>query len=159
MKTEHEGLSHNEIFQVAEVQLTYKSKVSPKLRPKVSTSADAYTVLRGLWNSDTIELREEFKIFLLNRANKVLGVYDISSGGVAGTVVDAKLIFIAALRGLASSIILAHNHPSGNLQPSQQDIDLTHKISQGAKLLDLSVMDHIIVTTTEYYSFQDNGKM
>ncbi len=157
MKNENAGITQNEMFSVAEVQLVYKSKVSPSLRPKITSSRDAYSILKSLWNENTIELHEEFKVLLLNRANRVLAVYDVSSGGVAGTVADPKLIFIAALRGLASSIIVAHNHPSGNLRPSQQDIDLTKKIKEGGKLLEIQVSDHIIVTNEGYYSFADEG--
>jgi DNA repair protein RadC len=159
MKNVNAGIIQNEMFSVAEVQLVYKSKVSPSLRPKITSSRDAYSILKSLWNENTIELHEEFKVLLLNRANRVLAVYDVSSGGVAGTVADPKLIFIAALRGLASSIIIAHNHPSGNLRPSQQDIDLTKKIREGGKLLEIQVSDHIIVTNESYYSFADEGMM
>jgi DNA repair protein RadC len=159
MKINDDQISASDVFEVAEVQLSYRSKVPPKLRPKISSSRDAYTILKGLWNTDTIEMREEFKVLLLNRAHKVLGIYNISTGGVAGTVVDPKLVFIAALRGLASSIILAHNHPSGNLQASEQDINLTRKLVQAGKTLEIQVSDHIIITADSYYSFADNGNM
>ena len=100
---------------------------------------------------------EQFKIMLLNRANKILGIFTVSTGGVAGTVADPKVLFAAALKGNASSIILAHNHPSGNLKPSEADRQLTNKLSQAGKLLDISVLDHLIITADEYFSFADEG--
>ena len=90
---------------------------------------------------------------LLNRANKVLGIFEVSSGGSTGTVADPKLVFAAAIKANACGIILAHNHPSGNLQPSQADIDLTKKMKEGGKLLEIQILDHVIITTEGYYSF------
>lgn len=111
------------------------------------------------WNQNVLELQEEFKAILLNRANKVLGIVPISSGGVSGTVADPKLIFLAAIKGVASSIIVAHNHPSGNLTPSVQDDQLTKRLKEAGKLLEIQVLDHIIYTTEGYYSYADNGLM
>lgn len=102
---------------------------------------------------------EQFYTILLNRANKVIDVIKISQGGVAGTVADAKVIFKSAVEKLASGIILAHNHPSGNLKPSQADITLTRKIKEAGSLLDISVLDHIIIANDEYFSFSDQGMM
>lgn len=116
-------------YQVTEIQLMYKTKVNPGDRPKISNSNDVYEILKSNWNLDTIELHEEFKILLLNRANKVLGIVNISTGGISGTMADPKLIFSSALKANASSIILSHNHPSGNLNPSQSDLNLTNKVS------------------------------
>ena len=96
---------------------------------------------------------------LLNRANRVLGLIDISLGGTAGTIADPKVIFAAAIKSNASGIILVHNHPSGNLQPSQQDLDLTRKIKTGGQILDVVVMDHMIITSESYLSFTDEGLM
>jgi len=96
---------------------------------------------------------------LLNRAGRVLGIIEVSSGGLSGTVADPKVVFSAALKGNASSIILAHNHPSGNLRPSQADLDLTKKIQRGGQLLDITVSDHLIITSEGFYSFTDEGLM
>lgn len=145
------------IQHLAEVELVYKTKVRPGDRLKVSTSKDAYEVLIQAWDSNTLELREEFKILLLNRASKVLGLFNLSKGGVSGTVADPKLIFAAALKANASSIILAHNHPSGNLQPSQADLDLTRKCKEAGRFLEIQVLDHLILTTESYYSMADEG--
>jgi len=123
---------------------------------KINSSKDVVEVLRSVW-SDQIEYREEFAVICLNRANKVLGYSVISSGGMAGTVADPKVIFQIALKSNASSIILAHNHPSGNIQPSESDINLTKKMKQAGELLDLPVLDHVILTSETYYSLADEG--
>src|SRR3989337_1007587 len=141
-----ESTNEKTLFEVAELQLSYKSKVKASLRPKISRSKDVEDVLRKYWNEDTLELHEQFKILLLNRAHRVIGIFEVSSGGLAGTVADPKLIFACALKAAASGIILAHNHPSGNINPSQADIDLTKKLRDGGKLLDTQVLDHIVIT-------------
>ena len=94
---------------------------------------------------------------LLNRTNRVLGMVDISLGGIAGTIADPKVIFAAAIKSNACGIILVHNHPSGNLKPSHQDLDLTRKIKAGGQILDIGVMDHLIITSKGYLSFTDEG--
>ena len=144
-----------EVYQIAEVELTYKTHVKPSLRPKISSSKDSYEVLLQSWDENKLEFIEQAKVILLNRANRVLGICDLSTGGVAGTVVDPKLVFIAALKANASAIILAHNHPSCNLNPSAADITLTKKLKEGGNFLELPVLDHIIVTKEGYYSFAD----
>ena len=145
------------INQVTEIQIIYKNKIKPSERSRITCSEDAYKILKENWNQDTLELKEEFKILLLNRANKVLGIVNISSGGVSGTVADPKLIFSAALKANASSLILTHNHPSGNLKPSEADISLTNKLKNGGNLLEISVLDHLIITQEGYYSLADQG--
>lgn len=119
------------LYQVSEINVTYRPKFKASERPAISTSRDCYNILSQNWDMNKIELLEQFKILLLNRANKVLGIYEVSSGGMTGTVADPKLIFSAALKGCGSSIVLSHNHPSGNLKPSQADINLTRKIKEG----------------------------
>lgn len=108
-----------------------------------------------LWDHNKIELLEEGKILLLNRANAVLGVLHASVGGVTGTVIDPKIVFITALKANACGIILAHNHPSGSLLPSEADTKLTGKINEGARLLDMRLLDHLIVTPEGYFSYAD----
>ncbi len=102
---------------------------------------------------------EEFRVIYLNRANKIIGDKQISVGGVTGTVADPKIIFRKGIELLACSIVLAHNHPSGNLRPSKADIDLTKKMKEAGKLMEIDVIDHIIVTDNGYYSFADDGMM
>jgi DNA repair protein RadC len=144
---------------IAEVELVYSTKVKPSNRVKISSSKDAYEILNQTWNVNTIELREEMKVILLNNWHKVLGIYNVSHGGITGTVADPKLIFAAALKANATGIILAHNHPSGNSQPSQADIGLTRKCKEIGELLDIKILDHMIMTTEGYYSFADEGMM
>ena len=143
--------------QVAEVELIYKSKVKASERPHITTSKDAADLLKLCWDENKIDFVEQFKVLFLNRANKVLGIYDVSSGGVTGTVADPKLIFVAALKANACAIVISHNHPSGNLKPSQQDEQLTLKIKEAGKFLDIRLLDHIIITSEGYYSFADEG--
>jgi len=143
--------------QVAEVELVYKTKVKPSQRPKITTSVDAYEILQKIWNRDKIELVEEFKVLLLNRSNKVLGVLDASSGGITGTVADPRIILTAAIKANAVGIVLSHNHPSGSVKPSRADEELTVKIREAARFLDMTVLDHIIITSEGYYSFADEG--
>lgn len=123
-------------------------------RPQVRGSRDAFQLLSGLLEDLA---HEEFWVLLLNRANRVIGREQISSGGTAGTVVDSKMVFRKALEYRASSIILSHNHPSGQLQPSQADIDLTRKLKEGGALLDIHILDHLIVGERSFYSFADEG--
>ncbi|MFD2160792.1 JAB domain-containing protein [Paradesertivirga mongoliensis] len=106
---------------------------------------------------ETIEFIETFKVMLLNRANRVLGMMEITTGGISGTVADPKVIFAAALKSTASGIILSHNHPSGSLRPSQADINLTRKLKSAGELLDIAVLDHMILTSESYFSFADEG--
>jgi DNA repair protein RadC len=125
-------------------------------KPKITGSRDAYDLVKA----DLLDIaHEEFWIVLLNRANRVIKKSQISQGGVAGTVADPKIIFKLALDELASGIILAHNHPSGNLTASQADLDLTKKLREAGKLLDIQVLDHIIVAGQKYLSFADEGFM
>lgn len=142
---------------LSEVQMSYKTKVKPSELEKIMSSHDSYEILKDLYNDDQIEYVEQFIILLINRANKVLGWVKISQGGITGTIADPRIIFQAALMSNATSIILSHNHPSGNRNPSSADIDLTRKVTAGGKLLDISVMDHLIITTDGYYSFADEG--
>ncbi|MBL7709850.1 MAG: JAB domain-containing protein [Chitinophagaceae bacterium] len=144
-------------YYVAELELVYKSKVKPSQRPQVSSSRDIYRLLLGLWNPDKIEMLEEFKVLFLNRANKVLGVMDIASGGITGCVADPRIILAAAVKANAVNIVMAHNHPSGSIKPSRADEQLTQKIKEAARWMDITVLDHLIITDGEYYSFADEG--
>ena len=123
-------------------------------KPKISGSKDIYDLLK----SELLDIpHEAFWIVLLNRANRVIKKHQISQGGVAGTVADPKIIFKIALEELASGVILAHNHPSGNLTASQADIDLTRKLKESGKLLEIQILDHIIFADKKYMSFADEG--
>jgi DNA repair protein RadC len=122
----------------------------------VHSSKDAYEAIKSQFTDLN---HEEFWILLLNRANKITSKQLISKGGQAGTVADPKIIFNTALQNHASSVILAHNHPSGNLKPSQADIDLTRKLKSAGAFLDIPVLDHLIITDTGFFSFTDEGML
>lgn len=131
-----------------------KLKFEGKRSPVISSSQLAFEIA----SPHLLDLNhEEFWIILLNRANKLIELKNVSKGGVSGTIADAKLIFQAALSKLASSMIVCHNHPSGNLKPSKADIKLTRKLIEGGKNLDIAVLDHLILGNNSYFSFADEG--
>lgn len=142
---------------LAEVTVAYKSKIAKADRISVRKSECLYKYLLSVWNEDKLEHMEEVKIIMLNRANEILGWASISSGGLNGVIMDKKVIFQHALLCNASAIVLAHNHPSGNLKPSYEDIDVTKKIVQAGLIIDIDVLDHIIMTANGYTSFSDDG--
>lgn len=147
------------LFNVGEVEIVYKKKVKAKIsdRPQINTSKDAYEVLRHYWNEGKMDLFEEFKVLLLNRSNRVLHLFEVSSGGMTATIADPRLILVCALKTAAVSIILAHNHPSTNTKPSRADEELTQKIKQACAYFDIKVLDHIILSSEGYFSFADEG--
>lgn len=142
---------------VAAMELGRRRKESePVEKPKVGSSREAYDLLCG----DMMDLpHEEFWVLLLNRANRLIRKHRISEGGVSGTVADPKVIFKSALDHLASGIIVAHNHPSGNRTASQSDIDLTRKLKEAGKFLEIQLLDHLIVCGPKYFSFADEGML
>lgn len=144
---------------VSEIELIYKSKVKSSDRPHISSSRCAYTILKDCWDPCKIEFLEQFKVLLLSQSNTVLGLYEASSGGMSGTVVDIRVLFTAALKARAAGIIIAHNHPSGGTVPSQPDIMITRKIAQAGTILDIKLLDHLILTAESYYSFADEGAL
>ena len=146
-------------FNVSEVEIVYHNKVPVKKRIKVSRSSDAHEILKSSWNMNKIELLEEFKILMLDRGGHCLGISSIATGGISGCLIDVRIIFVTALMAKASSIILAHNHPSGLTNPSRADIDITEKLMLAGKVLDIDVRDHLILTADSYSSFQDEGYM
>lgn len=152
-----EQLVKEALVKVAEVELVYKSKVKASERPTIQSSRDAVNVFRILWEDGKMDLMEQFKVLFLNRGNKVIGIYIVSTGGITGTVADPRLIFTAALKSNAVSLILCHNHPSGSLKPSKADEELTQKIMGAGKFLDIKVLDHVILSSESYFSFADEG--
>ncbi len=146
---------------------TYKSKIVQydlkKLpadfpKAKISSSADAADYIRQFY-SDDIEVYESFFILLLNRANNTIGYAKISQGGIVGTVIDVRIIAKYAIESLATAVILAHNHPSGNLFPSDADHQITQRTRDTLKIFECQTLDHIILTAKSYYSFADNGQI
>ena len=152
-------LSLEELNNVSEIDIVYKKKVNCKVseRPLIRSSSDVYEILLHYWDKDKIDLIEEFKVLFLNRSNRVLQIYNVSSGGITGTVADPRLILAAALKVASCSIMLAHNHPSTSLKPSKADEELTSKIKYAAQFHDIKVLDHVIVSSEGYYSFADEG--
>jgi len=140
---------------LAALELGKRRNIEPHVeRKKITCSNDVAEIFIPLLRDLP---HEEFWIVLLNRANLIIDTYRISQGGISGTVTDVRLILKAALDRMATQLILCHNHPSGNLQPSKEDINITHKIYEAGKLIDVQLLDHIIVSATGYYSLADNG--
>ena len=144
---------------LAEIQVSYKTKVKPSERKKITQAKDCYDILKEVWDMDNIEHVESAVLLLLNRTNQVLGWFKLSVGGVAGTVIDKKVIFQIALNANASHFIVSHNHPSGTLKASESDIRLTRDLKTAAKMLDLELLDHVIITSEGYISLADEGLM
>lgn len=145
------------LYQVSEITVSYFPKFKASERPLIMGAKSAYEILMATWDQGKIQYVEQFKVIFLSRGNRVLGIFEASTGGVAGTIADPKVIFGAALKCNSSSIVLAHNHPSAALKPSQADINMTRKLAAAGQLLDMPVLDHIIVTAEGYFSFADEG--
>ena len=144
-------------YLASEIQLSYSPRLKPSQRPKITGSQSVYELLLHNWDAGKINFVEQFKVLLLDRSNKVLGIYVLSTGSSTASVVDCRLIFAAALKSNACGIILAHNHPSGNLKPSVSDKATTHKVVAAGKILEIPVMDHLIISSEGYFSFLDEG--
>lgn len=142
---------------LAEVSLKYRSRVAPDQMPIITGPKDAERILREVWDADTIQLREEFMILLLNTAKKCLGWSKIISGSTTATIVDPASNFHVALLSNATSIILSHNHPCGNIEPSESDRELTKRIKESGSMLGINVIDHIILTAENFISFRANN--
>lgn len=140
---------------IPEITLKFKTGETKKVR--ISSSRDAFTFLKELYDQDTIELNETCIALFLNRANNTIGWFKVSQGGISATVVDNKLIVATALKCAASAIILSHNHPSGNAQPGETDKASTNMLKEACSLFDITLLDHIICTSTDYFSFADDG--
>jgi len=149
--------SPEELMVIPEITVLYDKKKKPKT--SITSAKHSVAVFKQVWDID-INMRERVYAIFLNRKNMVMGVYLLSTGGVEGSIVDLKLLFGTATKMLASGVILAHNHPSGNLNPSNNDIQLTEKVKKAAGILDIAFIDHIIITEEfNYYSFAEEGKL
>lgn len=149
----------NTDYRVAEVELSYRNRVAKSKRKQILDSTTAYRVLRENFSDDTIDYKETFKVLYLNQACQVLGCSTISEGGITQTMADVRLILQGALLTNAVAMILAHNHPSGSTRPSREDDALTRRITEASKLLDIRVTDHIILTSEDFYSYNDEGRI
>lgn len=151
-------INYNNIPEI-KISVSFDKNLKKSELIKIGSSKDAYKVFERVFNADTFHWSEEMIMLCVNNSNKVVGFYKISSGGITGTVVDIRMIFTTALQCAATSIIIAHNHPSGTLTPSDADLNLTKKIIEAGKVLDIRLLDHLIITDESYYSFGDEGRI
>lgn len=144
---------------VSEITVIYHNKQKAAERSVINSSIDAHKVLLTGFNPDTIAYQEAFVAAYLNRGNQVLGLYRVGIGGITGVVADPRMVLAVALKISAVSIVVAHNHPSGHLKPSRADEELTLKLKEGGKLLDVKLLDHLILSPDNetYFSFADDG--
>ena len=144
---------------IQEIKLHYIANTS-NAPITIKSSQEAFKAFKNIFDKNTLAVREEFNIIYLNRANKVIGTYQDFKGGITGVAVDLRLIFAVALKCLAVTIIVAHNHPTNNLKPSQEDLDITQKLHDAGKILDIKLMDHLILgTDNNFVSFVQEGWM
>jgi DNA repair protein RadC len=149
--------SANNMTIVKEMDFCYLSKQKSSFpRTEIKSSADAYEVIKAFYHDD-LEIYESFFILLIDRSNHTIGYAKISQGGVASTVVDTKILTKYVVDSMATAVVLAHNHPSGNLQPSSTDIALTKQLKICVGYFSTTILDHIILTSSGYYSFADEG--
>lgn len=143
---------------LGEIEVSYRYDNTLADRPIIKSAEDAIDVLKNLYHLERIGLQEQFVIVFLNRANKVIGSSNLFVGGLTGTVVDIKLVLAIGLKLMASSIIISHNHPSGNIKPSEEDKKITNKLCDASKLLEIQLLDHLVVTPDmKYFSFANEG--
>ena len=140
-----------------EMVVRYKNGVKPMKKFNMSKPEDAFHLAREIFNSDTILWKEEAIIICLNCANNVIGYHKISSGGIDATIMDVRVIAQISLLNNASAVIIAHNHPSGNLKPSEYDKTSTNKIKNGLELLRIKLLDHLIIDDSSFFSFANEG--
>lgn len=143
---------------LGEIEVSYRYDNALADRPIIKSAEDAIDVLKNLYHLERISLQEQFVIVFLNRANKVIGSSNLFVGGLTGTVVDIKLVLAIGLKLMASSFIISHNHPSGNIKPSEEDKKITNKLCDASKLLEIQLLDHLVVTPDmKYFSFANEG--
>jgi DNA repair protein RadC len=142
-------------MKIEEVKLTYKNRVKACDRPKITCAKDAYNIFMENWDHGQLELLEECKAMFLDTQLRVMSIGFISSGGMNATIVDLRLVFAMALKRRANSFILAHNHPSGNLNPSTADIQLTRRFREAGKILQIEVDDHLVITKNGFSSIRN----
>lgn len=142
---------------VSDVKLVYYPKIRPSERLLIRNAEDAYHIFLENWDLETICLWEQSRLLLLNQANRVMGIMLLSQGGITGTVIDPRIVFVAALQANATGFILCHNHPSGKLEPSHADRALTLKLKEAGTFLDIKLIDHLIISLEGYLSMADEG--
>lgn len=142
-------------WTVAEIAINYRPDISRQ--PQVTSIAETHDLIRSLWDNNSICLQEQFAAFYFNTSNRMLGYRLISTGNMKSCLVDVKLLCSLALHSLCSAVVIAHNHPSGNLKPSEKDFAITLKIQEALRLIDVELLDHFIITDTDYASFAECG--
>lgn len=151
-------MNKNELEKISEISIHYNPKQKMSGRPKISTSQQVYDLMKQVYDESNINHHEQFWIVLLNAANRVLGICKIGEGGINHVNVDIRIIFQCALKANAVRVILVHNHPSNETNPSTEDKEFTRKAVESGRLLNINVIDHIIITSSNgYFSFSDEG--
>lgn len=141
---------------ISEIEVAYRPLSTTILNP-ITQSKDAYDLIIREWDDNVLEMIEEVKVIFLNRTNKQIGIYNLAKGGITGCVVDIRIILSIALKTLATGIILVHNHPSGNLKPSTEDKKITNELREACEIMNITLLDHLIVTKKGFFSFADEG--
>jgi DNA repair protein RadC len=149
-------MTYNNIPEI-KISISFDKILKKSELMKITSSRDAYEIFKRVFNADTFDWCEEVVMLCVNNSNKVVGFYKVSSGGMTGTVIDVRMIFTTALQCLATGVIIAHNHPSGTLIPSEADKAITKKIKEAGIFLDIKILDHLIITDENYFSFVDEG--
>ena len=142
---------------VTEIKINYTPQIKILESPQIKSSNDAYTCFLNILDNSIMNIKEESAVLFLNQGNRVIGGYKLSTGGINRTVVDVRIILAIALKCLATGIVLAHTHPSGELKPSLADIEVTQRISSAAKLMEIVLLDHLIISAESYFSFAEGG--
>ncbi|MCP2037324.1 JAB domain-containing protein [Chryseobacterium sp. HSC-36S06] len=139
---------------ISEIEVAYRPLSTTILNP-ITQSKDAYDLIIREWDDNILEMIEEVKVIFLNRTNKQIGIYNLAKGGITGCVVDIRIILSIALKTLATGLILVHNHPSGNLNPSTEDRKITNELQKACEIMNITLLDHLIVTRKGFFSFSD----
>lgn len=141
---------------ISEIEVAYRPLSTSILNP-ITQSKDAYDLIIREWDDNILEMIEEVKVIFLNRTNKQIGIYNLAKGGITGCVVDIRVILSIALKTLATGLILVHNHPSGNLNPSTEDRKITNELQKACEIMNITLLDHLIVTRKGFFSFADEN--
>ena len=142
---------------IPEIRLKAKNGAIKKV--KFTKSEDCYKYFLEIFDEESLEVYEQVMVVFLNNSNETVGWYKASQGGIAGTVIDVRLVLKAGLDCYATAMIICHNHPSGKLVPSEQDNAITQKLKRASDLIDIELLDHLIISTSGFYSYQDEGKL
>lgn len=145
--------------RLAELKVAYRSRTKAEKRQPIRGPEDVERYLRAVWNKDTLELVEDFVVVCLNGSHQAIGWVKVSTGGLTRTQVDPRVVFAIALQTASTAIIVAHNHPSGNLEPSRDDQEVTRRLKEAGTMLGIKVLDHVILTRESSFSFADSGML